>query len=122
MDKELLNAFSQLLSEQLAPINERISSLENKIATEISNSESRMLAVIENNISDSESRMLAVIENKVDNAFGALADGHKGLSDKMSRIDEMADAIDEMKGSFVALEALLATNKVIPFDIKKAQG
>lgn len=50
-------------------------------------------------------------ENDISKKFGVLFDGHQLLADKLSRIDDIADDIEDLKGAMVAVE-LIAKQKI----------
>ncbi len=62
------------------------------------------------------------LEVDIPKQFGLLTDGHKGLVEKFAEIDRMADSLDEMKGSMVALETYILQNRSSIIELQKAKG
>ena len=148
MDRELLQAISQIMDEKLvasenrilhrmdaqkeeliqrmdAQKEELIQRMDEKLAATEEKLIQRMDAQKEElraEISSTESRIMTYIENRVESKIRVLADGYQALSEKLSRIDDMAQDIDEIKGSMAALEAAIVVNRNNIISLQQAQG
>ena len=130
MDKELLEAIEAMIlasEERTAErtgkqISEQIKASEarmtKQIAIQIRESETRMIKRID----DSETRMKAYIESDVIKKIDILADGHKMLTEKLSRIDDIANDIEEMKGAMAATDAIIAEDERKIIELQRNKG
>ena len=152
MDRELLQAISQIMDEKLVAsenrilhrMDEKLAATEEKLIQRmdvqkeelIQRMDEKLAATEEKliqrmdaqkeelraEISSTESRIMTYIENRVESKIRVLADGYQALSEKLSRIDDMAQDIDEIKGSMAALEAAIIMNRNNIISLQQAQG
>jgi len=125
-DKELLQAISQMIKEEvkdiIAPlesdmkdmksdmkdVKERLTSVENKIVTidsRLTNLEDKIVTMDGRltNLEDKVTMTNLIIENDVSRGIKLLVEGHQGLWDK---IDNVEKVVEEMSPTVLALDIL----------------
>ena len=159
MDRELLQAISQIMDEKLVAsenrilhrMDEKLAATEEKLIQRMDVQKEELIqrmdaqkeeliqrmdtqkeeliqrmdaqkGELRAEISSTESRIMTYIENRVESKIRVLADGYQALSEKLSRIDDMAQDIDEIKGSMAALEAAIIMNRNNIISLQQAQG
>ena len=159
MDRELLQAISQIMDEKLVAsenrilhrMDEKLAATEEKLIQRMDAQKEELIQRMDTQkeeliqrmdtqkeeliqrmdaqkgelraeISSTESRIMTYIENRVESKIRVLADGYQALSEKLSRIDDMAQDIDEIKGSMAALEAAIIMNRNNIISLQQAQG
>ena len=86
------------------------------VKEEVAASEERMLGAMDAKIERSQTSILSYIESHVEKEIKILADGHKGLVERMDRIeskvDHISNRLDEMEGELTAQEYVIKRMKV----------
>ena len=86
------------------------------INTAVAASEERMLGAMDAKIERSQTSILSYIESHVEKEIKILADGHKGLVERMDRIENKVDHISnrlyEIEGELTAQEYVIKRMKV----------
>lgn len=112
MDQELKDTLG-LIIDKLGTMDARLSKLEagqDELKADVGSLKADMRAV------------KVKLEVDIPKQFGVLTDGHKGLVEKFAEIDRMAESLDEMKGSMVALETYILQNRSSIIELQKAKG
>ena len=85
---ELLQAISQMMEQQLKPINNRLENLEQRqIKLEQDMSE----------VKQRTTKVEVILENDISKKLGVLFDGHKLNTDKLAKLDTIEKTVNETK-------------------------
>ena len=66
--------------------------------------------------------MITFFDETLQKSVSIIAESHAMLAEKMSRIDELGDKLDDLTGAMVALEVDIRKNTSNIVEIEKAQG